>query len=294
MLDAAPLAPLRVQAAPGIAVDRLVLGRPVAEVRAVLPRIFSLCRAAQGSAVEAALGGTADTQGIAAEVLRDHLLKLFVTWPGFFGCSPHPLPADWRAGGPGVARAVFGPAGRAPDTPAAMNAFLASGQGAAGILAKIDGVFAPGEAAADGLPFVDRDSFWAKAPAENSVAARHAHRPAMRWIEARAGRGPLWRAAARLWDLEAALHGTLPAPETRPGEASVPAARGTYGIRLAVEKGRVAAFARVTPTDHLLAAGGILDRALATLPATKAGLGPLMLDILDPCSPVRLREAAHA
>jgi hypothetical protein len=94
--------------------------------------------------------------------------------------------------------------------------------------------------------------------------------------------------------VEAALTGALPSVETRPGEAIAPAARGTYGIRLTVERGRVTAFSRVTPTDQLLAPDGILDRALATLPPYKAGLGPLLLDILDPCSPVRLKEMANA
>lgn len=53
-------------------------------------------------------------------------------------------------------------------------------------------------------------------------------------------------------------------------------------------------FERVTPTDSLLARGGVLDRTLASLPADKAGLGPLLLDILDPCSPVRLKEVRNA
>ncbi|WP_174900354.1 hypothetical protein [Jannaschia seohaensis] len=156
---------LTVQAAPGVAVDRLVLGRPVAEVRAVLPRIFSLCRCAQGAAVAAALGEAPDAQGIATEILRDHLLKLFVTWPGFFGCAPHPLPPDWREGGPAVARAVFGPAGRAPETPAAMEAFLTSGQGAAAILARIDDVFA-------------RAKPWPKACPRSTAPASATARPA--------------------------------------------------------------------------------------------------------------------
>ena len=54
------------------------------------------------------------------------------------------------------------------------------------------------------------------------------------------------------------------------------------------------AFSRITPTDHLLAPGGVLAQCLATLPADRAGLAPLMLEILDPCSPVRLEEVAHA
>ena len=41
-----------------------------------------------------------------------------------------------------------------------------------------------------------------------------------------------------------------------PGAAVIPAARGVYGVRAEVERGRVVAFERRTPTDHLLAPGG--------------------------------------
>ena len=40
--------------------------------------------------------------------------------------------------------------------------------------------------------------------------------------------------------------------------------------------------------------GGVLERSLATLPSAKLAFGALVLDILDPCSPVRLREIGHA
>ncbi len=148
---------------------------------------------------------------------------------------------------------------------------------------------------AEGLEVVTPERLWSSAPAENSVAARVASLPAMKGIAEARGRGPLWRAAARLNDLENVIAGGLPSvASTRPGEAVVPAARGSYGVRIETKAGFVTEFQRVTPTDHLLAENGALDRALANLPAHKAGLGPLLLDILDPCSPVRLREVKHA
>ena len=117
----------------------------------------------------------------------------------------------------------------------------------------------------------------------------------MQGIAAARGKGPLWRAAARLYDLAAIIDGDLPAV-MRPtaGEAVVPAARGSYAVRIEARGDVVTRFDRVTPTDHLLADGGVLDRSLGTLPATKGGLGNLLLDVLDPCSPVRLREVGHA
>ena len=53
-------------------------------------------------------------------------------------------------------------------------------------------------------------------------------------------------------------------------------------------------FLRVTPTDHMLAPGGMLEGALAALPADRAGLAPLVLDILDPCRKVMLGRIHHA
>ena len=70
------------------------------------------------------------------------------------------------------------------------------------------------------------------------------------------------------------------------------AARGSYAVAATVTDGKVTGFSRVTPTDHLLATDGILDRSLAALPALKSGYAPLLLDILDPCTPVALEEAA--
>jgi hypothetical protein len=40
----------------------------------------------------------------------------------------------------------------------------------------------------------------------------------------------------------------------------------------------------------MLAPGGMLMRSLASLPPSKAGLAPLVLNILDPCVPVTLTQ----
>ena len=295
MLDATSHAGLVAQPAPRVPVACLVVGRSVDEVAALLPRLFNLCRSAQSAAVEAALGRPVDDTGIAQEILRDHLLKFHVTWPAFFGFPPRPLPDNWAGGGSALRQAVFGPSGKAPATAADFFAFLESETGCANILRKIDGCFAPGEAVAEELDLVTPESLWSSVPMENSVAARVAGLPAMKGIANTRGRGPLWRAAARLFDLENVIAGDLPrVVSIKLGEAAVPAARGSYGVRIATKAGNVTGFQRVTPTDHLLAENGALDRALASLPVHKAGLGPLLLDILDPCSPVRLREVKHA
>ena len=295
MLDGGRHTTLHAQRAPGLPVSRLVVGRSADDLAALLPRLFNLCRAAQSAAVEAALGRKTAGAGIKSEILRDHLLKFHVTWPSFFGLPPCPLPVDWADGGAKLCRAAFGPAGRAPGTGADFFTFLESGSGFAPVLNRIDGCFGPGEAMAEGLPPVSPGTIWSDTPLDNSVAIRVAHHPVMQAIARERGRGPLWRAAARLFDIAALLDGAMPpilTPERR--EAIVPAARGSYAVRLTLDGATVTTFDRVTPTDHLLANGGVLDRSLATLPADKTGLGGLLLDILDPCSPVRLREVEHA
>lgn len=261
----------------------------------MLPRLFNLCRAAQGAAVEAALGRKVRTEGIAQEILRDHLLKFHVTWPAFFGAAPTPLPVDWADGGTSLCRAVFGPSGQAPATAADFFAFLDSDQPYAPVLKKIDGCFRPGEAVAADLSPVTPATIWSDALCDNSVAARVGDHPVMAAIAKTQGRGPLWRAAARLFDIAALTTQGIPAIETlADGSVVVPAARGSYAVRIGTDGDRIASLDRVTPTDHLLAQDGVLDRSLATLPADKLELGPLLLDILDPCSPVRLQEVRHA
>lgn len=326
MLDRPASAAFRALRGAPLPVEAMLVGRTAAEAAELLPRLFSLCRAAQALAARLALGLDAAPAGarptpipspqgggeplaaplgddrpaeglaaVAREIRRDHLMKFHVSWPGLFGCAPTPLPANWAEGGRSVAAAVFGPAGAMPATLADFRAWLAAGTGIAPTLARIAGTFAPGEAVARDLPFVDADTAFRPQPVENSVGARTAAHPLMRAMEAATGRGPLWRATARALDLQATLTGAVPAPlAPAPGRALVPAARGLYAIAARVAQGRVAGFSRVTPTDHLLAPGGVLDGTLAALPADRGALLPLLLDILDPCMPVRVEGVPDA
>ncbi|MCB1390308.1 MAG: hydrogenase expression/formation protein HupK [Rhodobacteraceae bacterium] len=289
-----PAARLIARPDPALPIAALVIGQPVATAAALLPRVFNLCRAAQLQAVTLALGG-AVTPGTGEELLRDHLLKLFVAWPERLGQGARPLPGNWKGAPEALGRTVFGPAG-VPATQADFADFLESGQGTAPVLRAIDRAFARGEAVTPDLPLADAANLWTGQPVENSPAARHAGHPVLRAIERTRGRGPFWRAAARLLDIAALVSATFPAPESpAPGEALVPATRGLYGLRLTVQGGRITAFARVTPTDSLLARDGVLARSLASLDAARAGQAALLLDILDPCSPVTLTaEAEHA
>ena len=105
----------------------------------------------------------------------------------------------------------------------------------------------------------------------------------------------LWRVVARSYDLQALIDGApLTAYSPEPGLAHVPATRGSYTVRAEHDGTLVTAFSRVTPTDHLQAPCGVLDQTFASLPATRAGLVPLIMDILDPCAPIRVKEVTHA
>lgn len=286
----------RLRAVPGEAlpVAAMVLGRAVEDVAALLPRLFNLCRSAQTQAVAVALGR--EPEGDAArDVLRDHLLKLLVTWPRHLGLDPLALPTNWATDPAATRAAIFGPAGP-PATPSDFSDFLSAGQGAAPVLAAIAAAFAPGEATAKPLPFVTAETLWSPATHENSIAARHQAAPILKALEASQGHSPLWRATARLLDVALVADGGLPAPVSpAPGEAMVAASRGLYGLRLIARDGIVTDFGRITPTDGLLIPGGILDQSLASL--HDADKAPLLMDILDPCTALTLEpipEADHA
>lgn len=255
----------QVEAAPPLPIEALVLGKPAHEAADLLPRIFNLCPMAQATAIRLALDlPLPDPAQAAQEIARDHRLKLQVIWPRFLGVAgcttPLPRPADlddWLARQP--------------------------------LFATIARLFPPGCAVAD-LPAVTPETAMNPAACENSAAGRRADHPTLAAVAARWGKGPLWRAVARLADLD-----PPPAPRRlADGAAVVPAARGLYAVQARTEAGRITAFRRVTPTDHLAAPGGVLHHSLASLPADGASLAPLLLAILDPCVPVTFHEAAHA
>ncbi|WHZ34141.1 hydrogenase expression/formation protein HupK [Sagittula sp. MA-2] len=283
---------------PALPVARLVIGRPAEEAAAVLPRIYNLCRGAQETAARLAFGlrledGTDDR--LHAEILRDHVLMLCVRLPRHFGSSALVLPQGWQSD-PSLLRApLFGTVERLPRHLSELDRAMAAGAGVMLLLRRVRDSFAPFEAATGVLPVPEGSEVLDLTAQENSVAGRWALHPLMREVERDFGRGPFWRLMGRVVELDALLAGVrLPFRVTPDGEAFVPAARGCYGVSARTEAGRVTAFERVTPTDHLLAEGGVLDRSLAALPGRKRGLAPLLLDILDPCVPVRLEETTDA
>lgn len=284
--------PLRARPVPSLPVARMVMGKPVEEVAALLPRLFNLCRVAQGVAARAALGLELDQdwqEALRQEILREHVAKLCLKWPALLSRPAVALPRDWMSGSAAIRHAVFGVAGGMPECSEDLHVFLAQDVGVAPILRAILQLFQPGEGCRAALPYAMPDGLFETGAKENSVAARRATSPVLRHIADTHGRGPLWQALAIAYDLDALLAGEIPALWPVPHGAVVEAARGLYGIMAHVVDGRVTAFDRITPTDHLTAPGGALDQSLANLPPERAqALAPLLLSILDPCYPVFL------
>ena len=272
-------------------VAKMVRGRGVAEVAELLPRLFNLCPVAQSVAIRVALGLEApDTEALMAEIRDEHALRLAVMLPMKLGLAPVACP---RNAPERLPEALFG-AQDLPETPNGFADFVARGAGIAPVLKAIRERFAPGEAVTDPLPLVTADAVFAQDALENSVAARHAGHPVMRAIETACGRGPYWRVVARVLDFQAAFERRLPAPcVIAPGRVVVPAARGLYAVHAEVSEGCVTGLTRRTPTDHMLSQNGALAQAFARLPAAKRGLAPVLLEVFDPCVPVRL-EAQDA
>lgn len=297
MLHTAPSA-FRVDPAPHVPISALAQGKPCAEVAELLPRLFNLCRTAQEIAGRRAMGlpSTEDTNALRREIIRDHVLKLSLVLPGHFGQAPPVLPAGWQEGSAPLRQALFGPSGDLPHTSDDLEGYLSGGSSLGGLWRRVKEMFPKGEAVSGPLPEVDdRTACDPKAAVENSSALRVACHPFVAGVEAQFGRGPLWRVIARSYDLEAQLNEwPLAIRSPRPGTAHVPATRGLYTVQVEVAEGRVRALSRVTPTDHLCAPGGMLARTLATLPAHRGGLVPLLMDIMDPCTPLRVREVSDA
>ncbi len=272
--------PFRTEAGPQIAVQKLVLGKPVEEAAALLPRVFNLCRTAQSACARLAFGlPLPDTiqADLARDIAREHCLHLAILLPSALNTTPLD-PAQ-----------TMQPV-RFPDTVDGFEALLKGHTLFAPLLRHLTQTFGPGEASACALPLPSAQNVFSGRPLENSVAARHEMHPVMQHIAARAGRGPLWRVVGRILDLKACQAGVIPAPSIENGVAVVPAARGLYAIRATILDGCVSTFERRTPTDHLQASGGVLQQSMATLAPADRASATALLSILDPCYPLTLKE----
>lgn len=274
-----PLPLFKVEPPAAVPVSKLAVGRSPADVAALLPRIYNLCGDAQGLAARMLFDMPRGEVDLGADLRRDHIFFLKHGLPRALGLATGKME---RAESPeAAARVIFGRRGM-PNTGEAFEQLLRRDC----LIAQCFGALRASDAAQDltvsRLPVVGaRDLFTASA-VENSPAGRRAGHPVLRHIEQVDGRGLLWRAVGRA--LDAAL--PVPAPIGGDDWVMVPAARGAYGLRGGQSCDRVSYLERATPTDHLLAPGGVMEQILAKL--TDEALVPLALTILDPCVPLRV------
>lgn len=260
-----------------------VCGRPVAEVAALLPRLFNLCRSAQTAAVQVALGLAVGPDDPAADLIRDHMARVFVLLRQAFGLPPLAVPP--------ASAAVFGPDGQMPRDLAGLGRWMALDCPAAELARAVRRDFP----APLGQTPVLHDATPLAVAAENSPALRQQDHPLMRAVEQAQGRAPLWRYLGMLVDLQAAMAGRLPPPRRLPdGTAEVQAARGRYFLRIDQQDGRATHLTRVTPTDHQLARGGALEHAMRGLPSARPDLALRLVALFDPCIAVTLGQVHHA
>lgn len=290
---------LSVKATPALPVDKMVIGMQAEEAAALLPRVFNLCRTAQSMAARAAFNlqiPETAPKDLADEIVREHVLRLCLRWPRMLGLPTVSLPPDWPTNPKVLRQALFGDHGCLPDTLFELVEFMSAGIGIGQVLQAIHATFEHGEACTPKLALSTPANVFEKVAQENSVATRHAHLQIMREIEAEFGRGPLWRVVAMGLDVQLCLEGALPNPvNVAQGRVVVPAARGLYAVTAKVNKGKVAEFQRTTPTDHLLAPNGTMQQALARTHRSESDpAAKLLIEILNPCIPVSLREVEHA
>ena len=289
-----PISPaIRARPVPVLPVVEMVLGQTPEDAAALLPRLFNLCRVAQGIAARAAFGLPLHDgwqKDLRREIIKEHVLKLCLKWPAVLSVPQCPPPPGWDADSDTLRGAVFG-VHALPERYEAFEAFVASDAPVAPMLRAIKALFPDRIGSRDALTLATPMNCLAIEARENSVSSHHADHPVLQGIEAEHGRGPLWSAVGVLYDLDTCLGKTHPSVECAVGFACVRTARGLYAVRARVETGVVTSFERVTPTDHLLADGGALDQSLAHLPADRAStLAPILLSILDPCVPVTLEH----
>ncbi|MGF1658547.1 MAG: hypothetical protein ACFCUS_03905 [Rubrimonas sp.] len=257
--------------------------------------------AAQEGAARAALGCGAPedmAMAVAREALAAQAARLMAL-PALLGDAPA-APPEPGADAADISRALFGEGG-APRCAAEFERWIGRGQtplasAFAMLWTRCDARWGRADLAlwspASGLAGLDwRRAEWFGAPVEAGVAARVCDCDLARSVEARRGRGLVWRFVARLTDaarLIAALRDGAGAPPLAPahGVGVALTARGPLLLRARLRPdGRVAALERLDAAAFALHPGGALAQALAHLPhgdaARQEMAARLIVDSLD-------------
>jgi len=292
----------------GAPIARLLRGKRPEEAAVLVPRLFSLCGAAQEAAIRSAFGLPVPatlTSRIGAEILTEHVLRLCLVWPSVLGLAPdreavtlarNALADDGAARA--LRRRLFAPLDGAPRDLTDLAAYRSAADSAPArllneVMTQWDGHWGQ----ADLPEFVPaRPVEWDRAtqggrPVENSPAGR-ARSDLLAAIAERHGKGIVWRIAARLVEVERLLAGE---PAGDPAKGAAEAARGTLLVRGEGDADGISAFERLSPTDFALAPGGLLETALATLPleadAPTGRVARFIVETIDPCVATEIEVA---
>ena len=290
---------------------QIFMGQPAEHVARTVPLIYNVCAAAQEAAVRSALGlplpwDLADR--MAAECLREHVLKLCMIWPSALGLEPDraALSLAGRARqDPNAARqlavSVLGAAQTVPSTLSELSDWMMLGETVpARTFAHIAGSWDQGWGRAD-LPVLDaaKSVDWDSATqqgraVENAPASRMKDSALLEAIASNWGHGPIWRMAARLVECADLLHGQDCEPAA---DGMAQAARGVMMVNARAGDDGLSAFRRLSPTDFAIVPNGVLETALASLPTEKDApleqVAKLVVDTVDPCIATDL-EVTHA
>jgi hypothetical protein len=300
---------VEIDAPPMVSLCRMLAGKPPAEAGQLAGVVYARAASSEAAAIAAATGGdVSETQlrGMLLEALQEHAVKMLAAWPAALGRPPMPVPA-FGSDPEALAVALFG--NEAP--PQRLGSFEAwLKRGATPAARVLDEVWQHwdarwGRAAlpiwSPGQPLGRVD--WAGALIDGAVAdtglvARVAETDLMREIEARRGRGVIWRLAARVADAailldrlrENRLEGL--ACHVQPGVGAALAPNGTLLVEAKTEGGAISRYQRLSPADFALHPGGLLHKALATLPrrsrAPLRSIAALIVEAIDPAIPTRL------
>jgi hypothetical protein len=301
---------VEIDAPPMVSLCRMLAGRAPADAGMLAGTVYARSPSSEAAAIAAATGQPIDDsllRGMIVEALHEHAVKMLAAWPAALGRKGAPVPAPETSNPIALASALFGDM----PPPRRIGEFEAwIKRGATPAARVLDEVWQHwdtrwGRAAlplwSPGQPLGRVD--WAAAvidgaAADTGLVARVSDSDLMREIEARRGRGIVWRLAARLVDAgrlldrlrEDRLDGL--ACHVLPGVGAALAPNGTLLVEAETEGEAISRYQRLSPADFALHPEGLMHKALATLPKrSRAPLGAiasLIIEAVDPGIPTRL------
>lgn len=269
------------------AIGRVFVGRRPSEAQKLAPMLFAVCSAAQSEACARALSAAgADvppgpgSRAVAAEAIREHLMRIAVDWARALGETTdaavlraiHQMPRATPPVRNIEARRLVIELVAAPERLAEPGWHHGTESLAARLIQK---VIAEGWSTLGGVDEVQ--------PQETTALTLTGAETA-----GAAGNGLLARLLARGAHLRQLL-AELDAEE-KP-EGPVATSRGLLHHRARLRDGVIAAYEITAPTDVNFAPGGPAERSLAAGGAMAEAPARLLIEAFDPCIPYELRAA---